>query len=300
MHKVVFANQSDRCFKFFGDYSGMFREDAPELFCSHEEADTRMFYHLSTIPNPSNVVIRTADTDCLIIALESKRRYHEEINIWLEVGIQSANTQRYINVNQLHEEPGESLCAALPGYHAFTGCDYTASFCRKGKTRRLKIVENRQDFQEMFKSLESNEELTEDLLRKFEEFVCVMYGRRKWSTVNEARFEIFLEKYKLPSTKMLADVKKLDAGMLPPRLKVLKQKIKRVKLITRRWMSSTLQHQPIEVPEEYGWKLEDEKYQIVWFEGDATPKTLDVVEVESEGIEILHSGLSKLRFMTLV
>ena len=81
--KVVFANQSDRCFKFFGDYSGMFREDAPELFCSHKEADTRMFYHLSAIPNPSNVVIRTADTDCLIIALESKRQYHEEINIWL-------------------------------------------------------------------------------------------------------------------------------------------------------------------------------------------------------------------------
>ena len=127
--KVIYAN-NDRCFKFFGDCYVMFREEEPELYCTHEEADTRMFFYLTSINHPANVVIRTADTDCLIIALESKRLYHHEINIWLEVGTQSSNTQRYINIHQLCYEIGELFCAALPGYHAFTGCDYTASFCR--------------------------------------------------------------------------------------------------------------------------------------------------------------------------
>ena len=28
---------------------------------------------------------------------------------------------------------GPDLCAALPAYHAFTDCDYTRAFVRKGK-----------------------------------------------------------------------------------------------------------------------------------------------------------------------
>ena len=160
--KIVYANCNDQCFKFFGDYSGMFREEAPELCYTHEEADTRMFFHLTLINCPANVVLRTADTDCLIITLESKRWYHHEMDIWLEVGTQSSNTQRYININQLYNEIGESLCTALPGYHAFTGCDYTASFCRKGKTRPLKLLENRIDYQEMFRSLGDDGELNQE------------------------------------------------------------------------------------------------------------------------------------------
>ena len=43
-------------------------------------------------------------------------------------------------------------------------------------------------------------------------------------------------------------------------------------------MSSALQTQPNEVPEESGWILEDAKYQIKWFEGEVTLTLLDVVD----------------------
>lgn len=46
----------------------MSRVEVLELFSTHEEADSRMLFHLTSVPDNSNVVIRTADTDCLVIA----------------------------------------------------------------------------------------------------------------------------------------------------------------------------------------------------------------------------------------
>ena len=37
--------------------------------------------------------------------------------------------------------PWSDHCAALPGFHAFTGSDYTASFSRKGEVRPLALLE---------------------------------------------------------------------------------------------------------------------------------------------------------------
>ena len=104
-------------------------EEVPELYSTHEEADNRMFFHLANVNVPSNVVIRTADTDCLIIGLASQHLYEESIHVWLEVGTLCQNTLRFINLNQLSSHLGNDLCAALPAYHAFTECDYAASFC---------------------------------------------------------------------------------------------------------------------------------------------------------------------------
>ena len=42
------------------------------------------------------------------------------------------------------------LCRALPGYHAFMGCGYITAFCRKGKDRPFKILENNLKCQEEF------------------------------------------------------------------------------------------------------------------------------------------------------
>ena len=46
--------------------------------------------------------------------------------------------------------PWSDHCPALPGFHAFTGSDYTASFSRKGKVRPLALLEKNQNAIEMF------------------------------------------------------------------------------------------------------------------------------------------------------
>ena len=69
-----------------------------EPFCSiHDEADPRIIFHLvwcSTIPGISNVVIRTPDTDILIIVSGCFSQLAGDINIWLEVGIFSKHSAK--------------------------------------------------------------------------------------------------------------------------------------------------------------------------------------------------------------
>ena len=88
-------------------------EEVIDRYCTHEEADTRMFYYLIHVSNPSNVVIRTTDTDCLVNALGNKHIYHPEVTIKLEVGVQSNNTQCFIYVNGLHTQLGEEYLVIM-------------------------------------------------------------------------------------------------------------------------------------------------------------------------------------------
>ena len=111
------------------------------LFSTHEEADSRMFNHLKWLTGSKNVVLRTNDTDVLVIALGNMAKIDNSLHVWLEVGLSSSNTLRYISVNEIWRTLGSELCGALPGFHAFTGCDYTASFSRKGKIRPLKYTD---------------------------------------------------------------------------------------------------------------------------------------------------------------
>ena len=51
-----------------------------------------MFYHVSLVAAPSNVVMRTNDTDALVIAMGCKQFYDTSLKLWLEVGTLSKNT----------------------------------------------------------------------------------------------------------------------------------------------------------------------------------------------------------------
>ena len=100
--KVLYANFNDVCYRYKVEGGKMVREEAEEFYSTHEEADTRIFFHLSNIVLPSNVVVRTSDTDCLVIGLGCKHLYDPSLNIWLEVGVQSNNSQRFINMDSLY------------------------------------------------------------------------------------------------------------------------------------------------------------------------------------------------------
>ena len=79
--------------------------------------------HLANIPPPATVVIRTSDTDVLVIALANNRHIHHALQIYLEVGLSSNNSLRFINVRKLADKLGSGLSKALTGLHSFTGCD---------------------------------------------------------------------------------------------------------------------------------------------------------------------------------
>ena len=151
--KTLYANCGNKCYMYKAVDDTVVRTEVTELYSNHEEADSRMFFHLAYESELNNVVIRTADTDCLIIALDCLPSLNPYLRLWLEVRLQSNNSIRFISVNQLFSKLGTSISHALPAYHAFTGCDYTASFIRKGKLRPLTMREFSTKAQEAFATL---------------------------------------------------------------------------------------------------------------------------------------------------
>ena len=65
-----------------------------------------MFYHVSLVAAPSNVVKRANGTDALVIAMGCKQFYDTSLNVWLEIGTQSENTIRYISIDQVCKKFG--------------------------------------------------------------------------------------------------------------------------------------------------------------------------------------------------
>ena len=62
----------------------MTKTEDTQLWCNHEEADTKMLFHAGHLVAPSNVVIRTADTDVLIIALANLEKLPAGVNVGLK------------------------------------------------------------------------------------------------------------------------------------------------------------------------------------------------------------------------
>ena len=114
---------------------------------------------------------------CLIIILGCKHLYDPRLKIRLEVGKNSRNNQRYININQLHENLGEKLCRTLPAYHALTGCDYTASFNRKGKVKPLNVLKKNETAMDEFIEIGVAEELKEETCLIIENYVCEVWQK---------------------------------------------------------------------------------------------------------------------------
>ena len=160
---------------------------------NHEEADTLLAFHAAH--TTGNIVIRASDTDVMVVILGMLGRHilnQCEVsyeNIIMDCG--SGNSRRYIDVSSIAttlESEQRGLAAAMPALHAFTGCDITAAFYRKGKLRPLDIVRKNvsNEMIEFFITLSNGGEPDK---AKAEEFICAIYGMKGITKdVNEARY----------------------------------------------------------------------------------------------------------------
>ena len=90
----------------------------------HEEADTLLAFHASK--TPGKVIVRTSDTDVLVILLGMKAK-HEELEIQvpyesLLMDVGQGNNQRYVNVSDIFKEiekklPWHVRCNDWPSRH---------------------------------------------------------------------------------------------------------------------------------------------------------------------------------------
>jgi len=138
------------CYSYSVDLNGnIVRSKIHDFFYpSHEEADTKIVYHGSEMNSNSNVVVKCSDTDIVIITLGNLHKI--KARIYIEYGV--SKSRHVIDINALHEYLGSDLCKALPGFHAFTGCNYNPAFFRKGKQRPFTLLAKKQEFQKAFGS----------------------------------------------------------------------------------------------------------------------------------------------------
>ena len=82
-----------------------------DYFSTHEEADSRIMFHVKKLPAPVNVVIRTVDTDVLVIALGCMHMLDQGKRIWVETGLCSKSF--LVVITQLHLTEKERYAPAI-------------------------------------------------------------------------------------------------------------------------------------------------------------------------------------------
>ena len=165
----------------------------------------------------NNISVRANDTDVFILLLYHKMfipSSSNTLNVWMDVGLGSSNTRRFININQLLTKLDPSVVKALPALHAFTGCDYTASFMNKGKVKPLDLMMKSQTHIDAFAQLGENETITHEVESKIESFVCAMYGQQRLPSVDSARLKIFQQNISPQrKTKNSTDLRELTLAL---------------------------------------------------------------------------------------
>jgi len=128
---VFFVSESD-CTKLQSEDGLTITASAvPELMSNREEADTRIILHClqasQHVPTTCGIVVRSPDTDVFVLLLH----YSFQIPHQLLFDTGCANNSRQLDIHKLASELNFAVCAALPSFHAFTGCDSTSAFVRK-------------------------------------------------------------------------------------------------------------------------------------------------------------------------
>ena len=92
--------------------------------CTHEEADTRLNFHVSDCARhgADKIIICTVDTDVVVLDVSNFRRLGIS-EMWISFGV--GKLYRYIPIHDIVRALGDEKAETLHVFHAFTGCNQT-------------------------------------------------------------------------------------------------------------------------------------------------------------------------------
>ena len=220
--------------------------------CSHEEADTRLFLHVSDAVRKGcrKVCVRTVDTDVIVIAIAMYRRINLD-ELWISFGTKS--NFRYIPIHEVVADMDHHICTTLPMFHAFTGCDTVSSFCGRGKKTAWNAWNVFPEAKQVFEALQLMQtDMNESTMATVERFVVLLYNRTSdIMNVNESRKYLFTQKGR-------------SLENLPPTLEVLKQHTKRAIYQSYCWNRALFPQQELPDPADWGWKKGPTGWEPLW------------------------------------
>lgn len=236
--------------------------DVSYLSSNHEEADTLLILHASHASNRGQTVhILSPDTDVFILAVRRLRQLGE--NTCMIVG--TGEKRRIVPIKPVHDAVGSTIAEALPGFHAFTGCDTTGKFTGKGKvTCWNTLTAARPNVIRAFGLGETNE-LSQNTFDALEEFVCRLYCLRS-AIVNISDLRWYLFKKN-----------QAEAEKLPPTRATLRNHTLRAHYQAMVWANDIIPKPVLPSPLNYGWTLDGTTYTAVT--SDLPPAPSAVVEL---------------------
>ena len=112
-------------------------QEAVDFYSTHEEAETRMILHALHASDvferndmTGRVIIKTPDTDVLVLAFHYYPQMDRVKEFWIETGTVTRTTElrRFIPVYDICHSQSSLFLKVLPATHALTGCDSTSGF----------------------------------------------------------------------------------------------------------------------------------------------------------------------------
>ena len=144
----------------------------------------------------SRILIRTVDTDVVVLAVTASQKL--SVEIWLQFG--TGKSLRFIPAHDIATGLGPEKSQALPMFHALTGCDTVSAFNGRGKLTAWSVWES---FPELTDALSEvsheNTVITEACMNSIERFVILLYDRTSaGNDINIVRKKLFAKKGRPP------------------------------------------------------------------------------------------------------
>jgi len=111
------------------------------LCSSHEEADTRKVWHCN------DVAANSSESSVILV------RFVRHVNQTLLFDTGTGDKRRLVNVQAVAKDLGDETNLAIVALHAFTGCDTTTAFVRKGKVKPLTLLKKHPEYLPAFRAL---------------------------------------------------------------------------------------------------------------------------------------------------
>lgn len=90
--KKLYVTHKELCYSYRCLDDAIVRTEVEQLYGTHEEADTRMIFHLQSLTPAQNVVFSTADTDVMAILLGNLHKIDPASKYGLKLGFKARTT----------------------------------------------------------------------------------------------------------------------------------------------------------------------------------------------------------------
>ena len=170
------------------------------------------------------------------------------------------------------------------GIHAFTGCDSTSAFKRKGKVKAIRLLQKKENYKRVFSRLGDEWDISNDLLSALSEFTCALYGKPRMANVNEVRYCRVVEVCGSNEDESLRQPKTFDTSSIPPSQGSLNEHSKRANFQAAIWKRAHLPVYDVPVPTDgHGWEVSEGTMEPKWNSTDILPQNIVDLLAEEPG-----------------